>query len=193
MSVAERETHGFQAEVQKLLHLMIHSLYSNREIFLRELISNASDAADRLRFEALADPALLEPDPALRSVESTRLQDVPSSTRHRQEPGAGISSSAPSPVRHGDFISQRAATEEGREPLGQFGVGFYSAFTSRSGIGETRGGSPARRACLGVGRPGRVQRRECRGAERGTRGTLHLREMPPNSPTSPDAYPDPQD
>ena len=63
MSVAARETHGFQAEVQKLLHLMIHSLYSNREIFLRELISNASDAADRLRFEALANPGLLEPDP----------------------------------------------------------------------------------------------------------------------------------
>ena len=55
-----RETHGFQAEVKQLLHLMIHSLYSNREIFLRELISNASDAADKLRFEAIANPRYLQ-------------------------------------------------------------------------------------------------------------------------------------
>ena len=59
------ETHGFKAEVQQLLHLMIHSLYSNREIFLRELISNASDAADKLRFAAIADESLLEGDPEL--------------------------------------------------------------------------------------------------------------------------------
>jgi molecular chaperone HtpG len=57
---AEKQTHGFQAEVSRLLHLMIHSLYSNREIFLRELISNASDACDKLRFQALDNPALLE-------------------------------------------------------------------------------------------------------------------------------------
>ena len=59
------ETFGFQAEVKQLLHLMVHSLYSNREIFLRELISNASDAADKLRFEAIADEALLEGSPEL--------------------------------------------------------------------------------------------------------------------------------
>jgi len=61
-----KETLGFQAEVKQLLHLMVHSLYGNKEIFLRELISNASDACDKLRFEALADQALWESDPNLK-------------------------------------------------------------------------------------------------------------------------------
>src|ERR1017187_7878863 len=65
MTDAKKETHGFQAEVRELLKLMINSLYSNREIFLRELISNASDANDRLRFAAIADPALLGADAEL--------------------------------------------------------------------------------------------------------------------------------
>src|SRR3954466_14727191 len=63
---AQKETRGFQTEVKQLLQLMIHSLYSNPEIFLRELISNASDAADKLRFEALAHPELIEGDPDLK-------------------------------------------------------------------------------------------------------------------------------
>ena len=62
---ANKETLGFQAEVSQLLDLMVHSLYSNKEIFLRELISNASDAADKLRFEAIADESLLENNPEL--------------------------------------------------------------------------------------------------------------------------------
>src|SRR5271154_3776901 len=66
MAASEKQTLGFRAEVKQLLHLMIHSLYSNKEIFLRELISYASDAADKLRFEAIADGALLEKDPDLR-------------------------------------------------------------------------------------------------------------------------------
>ena len=66
VQAAARQTLGFQAEVKQLLSLMIHSLYSNKEIFLRELISNGSDAADKLRFEALANPALYEADPELR-------------------------------------------------------------------------------------------------------------------------------
>src|SRR3989442_5542316 len=65
-TAATKETLGFQAEVKQLLHLMIHSLYSNKEIFLRELISNASDAADKLRFEALSNNALYESDAELR-------------------------------------------------------------------------------------------------------------------------------
>src|SRR5215469_6472639 len=64
-TTTEKQTHGFQAEVRELLKLMIHSLYSHREIFLRELVSNASDANDRLRFAAIAEPGLLEKDPEL--------------------------------------------------------------------------------------------------------------------------------
>jgi molecular chaperone HtpG len=66
MTVSEKETLGFEAEVKQLLHLMIHSLYGNKEIFLRELVSNASDACDKLRFEALANGALLADDPDLK-------------------------------------------------------------------------------------------------------------------------------
>ena len=66
---AHKETLGFQAEVKQLLRLMIHSLYSNKEIFLRELVSNASDACDKLRFEAIGHPELLEGHPSLLSIQ----------------------------------------------------------------------------------------------------------------------------
>src|SRR4051812_26637250 len=65
MEVTTRETLGFQAEVKQLLHLMVHSLYGNKEIFLRELVSNGSDACDKLRFEAMSDPTLFETEPNL--------------------------------------------------------------------------------------------------------------------------------
>ena len=76
-----RETHGFQAEVRQLMQLMIHSLYSHREIFLRELISNASDANDKLRFLALGSPELLADDPELGDLDRLRRQG-----RHAHHP-----------------------------------------------------------------------------------------------------------
>ena len=83
---ATKETLGFQAEVTQLLHLMIHSLYGNKEIFLRELVSNASDAGDKLRFEAITDAALFENDPDLKirvSYDTRRAHDHRVRQRHR--------------------------------------------------------------------------------------------------------------
>src|SRR6266487_630423 len=83
-----KETLGFQAEVKQLLHLMIHSLYGNKEIFLRELVSNASDACDRLRFEAITDWALLKDDPDLRIRVAV---DAPARTITISDNGIGMS------------------------------------------------------------------------------------------------------
>lgn len=129
---ATPETFGFQAEVRQLLHLMVHSLYSDREIFLRELISNASDAADRLRFEALANPELVGDDELAIDIEI----DSDAGTLTVADNGIGMS--------RDDIIEQlgtiaHSGTERYLESLtgdqqkdaqliGQFGVGFYSAF-----------------------------------------------------------------
>lgn len=184
MTVAERETHGFQAEVQKLLHLMIHSLYSNREIFLRELISNASDAADRLRFEALANPALLEPDPELK----VRVEyDATAKTVSVEDNGIGMTREEV--IRQlgtiarsgtGDFLNQLGGEQrKDANLIGQFGVGFYSAFivadrvvveTRRAGLPDAEG---VRWESDGQGEFS-VEALERAG--RGTRVTLHLRE-----------------
>jgi molecular chaperone HtpG len=91
-----QETMSFQAEVKQLLQLMIHSLYSNKEIFLRELISNASDAADKLRFEAIENNALYENDPNLRIRVS---YDKAARTITIDDNGIGMSTSARSPAR----------------------------------------------------------------------------------------------
>src|SRR5215212_8013606 len=128
-----RETLGFQAEVKQLLKLMIHSLYSNKEIFLRELISNASDAADKLRFEALTDKALYETDPELRIRVSfdpaARTVTVADNGigMSRQEVIENIGTIAKSGTR--EFFDKLTGDEaKDAHLIGQFGVGFYSSF-----------------------------------------------------------------
>jgi len=128
-----RETHGFQAEVKQLLQLMIHSLYSNKEIFLRELVSNASDAADKLRFEALTDKALYENDPELkiRIAYDPDARTVTVSDNgigmSRQEVIDNIGTIAKSGTR--EFF-QKLTGDQAKDAhlIGQFGVGFYSSF-----------------------------------------------------------------
>jgi molecular chaperone HtpG len=179
-----RETHGFQAEVQKLLHLMIHSLYSNREIFLRELISNASDAADRLRFAALADPSLLEPDPELK----VRVAfDATARTVSVTDNGIGMTRDEV--VRQlgtiarsgtGEFLQQLGADQrKDANLIGQFGVGFYSAFVvaDRVTVTTRRAGTPAAEGVLWESDgQGEFSVSALDRAERGTTVTLHLRE-----------------
>jgi molecular chaperone HtpG len=128
-----RETLGFQTEVRQLLQLMIHSLYSNKEIFLRELISNASDAADKLRFEALASPDLMKDNPDLR-INITFDKDA--RTVSVADNGIGMSreeliENLGTIARSGtaEFLQQLTGDEKKDARLiGQFGVGFYSAF-----------------------------------------------------------------
>ena len=148
-----RETLGFQAEVKQLLHLMVHSLYGNKEIFLRELVSNASDACDKLRFEAIADPALFESDYDLkiRVAYDPEARTITISDNgigmSRQEVVEHIGTIAKSGTR--EFFQQLAA-DRARDAnlIGQFGVGFYSAFivaervtlvTRRAGLGAEHG------------------------------------------------------
>lgn len=129
----KKETLGFQAEVKQLLNLMIHSLYSNKEIFLRELISNASDAADKLRFAALADPTLLENDPDLKvyvsfnkAARTITISDNGIGMT-RDEVIANLGTIARSGTR--EFLAALAKEQASNTQLiGQFGVGFYSAF-----------------------------------------------------------------
>jgi molecular chaperone HtpG len=128
-----KETLGFQAEVAQLLQLMIHSLYGNKEIFLRELISNASDAADKLRFEAMADSALMESDPEPRihvSYDAAARTITVSDNgigMSRQDVVDNIGTIAKSGTR--EFLAQLTA-DRARDAhlIGQFGVGFYAAF-----------------------------------------------------------------
>jgi molecular chaperone HtpG len=184
MTVETRETHGFQAEVQKLLHLMVHSLYSNREIFLRELISNASDAADRLRFEAISAPALLEPDPELK----IRIGfDTEARTVSIEDNGIGMSRE--DAIRQlgtiarsgtGEFLSKMTG-EQRRDAnlIGQFGVGFYSAFivADRVEVLTRRAGAPASEGVRWESDgQGEFVIETIDRPERGTRVTLHLRE-----------------
>jgi molecular chaperone HtpG len=133
MTTTTRETLGFQAEVKQLLHLMVHSLYGNKEIFLRELVSNASDAGDKLRFEALSDPALFENDPDLKirvSFDKTARTITVSDNgigMSRQEVIEQIGTIAKSGTRE-FFQSLTSDKAKDAHLIGQFGVGFYSAF-----------------------------------------------------------------
>ncbi|WP_026638981.1 molecular chaperone HtpG [Bordetella petrii] len=127
------ETMGFQAEVKQLLHLMIHSLYSNKEIFLRELVSNASDACDKLRFEAIDQPDLLQGDGELairvdydKSARTITISDNGIGLS-RDEAIANLGTIARSGTR--EFFSQLTGDKQkDAQLIGQFGVGFYSAF-----------------------------------------------------------------
>ena len=127
------QTYGFQAEVKQLLHLMVHSLYSEREIFLRELISNASDANDKLRFESLASPALLGED---KDLTITVTVDPEAGTLTVADNGIGMSEAEIrenlGTIAHsgtGRFIDQLTGdARKDSQLIGQFGVGFYSSF-----------------------------------------------------------------
>jgi molecular chaperone HtpG len=181
---ATRETLGFQAEVRQLLKLMIHSLYSNREISLRELISNASDACDKLRFEALTDPALFENDPELKirvSVDKAARTLTISDNgvgMSRQEVIDNIGTIAKSGTRE-FFESLTGDQAKDAHLIGQFGVGFYSSFivadrvtlvTRRAGLGPERG------VRWESGGEGDYTIETVRRERRGTEVTLHLRE-----------------
>lgn len=133
MAIAEKETLGFQAEVKQLLQLMIHSLYSNKEIFLRELISNASDAADKLRFEAINNDALYGNDHELKIIVSYD-KDAKTITvsdngigMNREEVISHLGTIAKSGTK--EFFGRLSGDQQADAALiGQFGVGFYSAF-----------------------------------------------------------------
>jgi len=132
-TTANKETLGFQAEVKQLMQLMIHSLYSNKDIFLRELISNASDAADKLRFEALSDPALFENDSELkinvafdREARTLTISDN-GIGMSRDEVINNLGTIAKSGTR--EFFTKLSGDQQKDANLiGQFGVGFYSSF-----------------------------------------------------------------
>ena len=181
---SSRETLGFQTEVKQLLHLMIHSMYSNREIFLRELVSNASDACDKLRFEALHNGALFESDPDLkiRLAYDKELRTLTITDNgvgmSREEVIANLGTIARSGTR--EFFSKLSGDQkQDANLIGQFGVGFYSSFmvaekvivlTRRAGLEPNQG---VRWESEGAGEFNieMVER-----AARGTEITLHLRE-----------------
>ena len=179
-----KETLGFQAEVKQLLQLMIHSLYSNKEIFLRELVSNAADAADKLRFEALKDPKLLEEDPSLRirigfdADARTITIDDNGIGMSRDEAVAHLGTIAKSGT--GEFLRALSGDQKKDANLiGQFGVGFYSAFivADRVDVFSRRAGLPASEGVhWSSAGEGDFEVATVEKAERGTRIVLHLKE-----------------
>lgn len=184
MSVeTQKETLGFQTEVKQLLHLMIHSLYSNKEIFLRELISNASDAVDKLRFEALAKPELLEGGAELKIRVSF---DKDAKTVTLEDNGIGMSRE--DAITHlgtiaksgtADFMKHLTGDQKKDSHLiGQFGVGFYSAFivADKVDVFSRRAGSPASEGVHWSSKgEGDFEVATIDKADRGTRIVLHLK------------------
>src|SRR6186713_488741 len=149
MSAPNKETLGFQTEVRQLLKLMIHSLYSNREIFLRELVSNASDANDRLRFESIASPALMAGDGDLKIWIDA---DPDKGTLTIRDNGIGMTREQA--IEHLGTIAKSGTSEffknlsgdqqKDSQLIGQFGVGFYSAFivADRGEVLTRKAGAP---------------------------------------------------
>ncbi len=182
--MATRETLGFQAEVKQLLNLMIHSLYSNKEIFLRELISNASDACDKLRFEALTDKTLFEDDADLRIRVSydPKARAITVSDNgigmSRQEVIEQIGTIAKSGTRE-FFESLTGDQAKDAHLIGQFGVGFYSSFIVADKVTLTtrRGGLTQEHGVRWESDGGGEYTVETiEKPARGTEVTLHLRE-----------------
>jgi molecular chaperone HtpG len=184
MTTPQKETLGFQAEVRELLKLMIHSLYSHREIFLRELISNASDANDKLRFEALSKPELMTGDAELAVwIEADKDQGTLSIRDN------GIGMSREDAVAHLGTIARSGTAEffkklsgdqqKDSKLIGQFGVGFYSAFivADRVEVLSRRAGLPEE---AGVrwesSADGQFTVENITRAERGTAVILHLKD-----------------
>jgi molecular chaperone HtpG len=179
-----KKTHAFQAEVAQLLHLVTHSLYSNPEIFVRELVSNASDACDKLRFEALNNDALYESQPNL----EVRLSfDTAAKTLTIADNGIGMTAQeaidnlgtiAKSGTK--DFVSKLSGDQKADAQLiGQFGVGFYSGFivADKITVETRRAGAPASEGVRWIS--GGTGDFEVEAIERATRGTsivLHLRD-----------------
>ena len=178
------QTLSFQAEVAQLLKLVTHSLYSNPEIFLRELVSNASDACDKLRFESLNNAALLETDPDLK----VRISfDKDAKTLTITDNGIGLSQQeaidnlgtiAKSGTR--DFVASLSGDQKNDSQLiGQFGVGFYSGFivADRITVESRRAGLPNGEGVRWVsGGTGEFEVTQITRADRGTSITLHLKE-----------------
>jgi len=184
MAVAEKETLGFQAEVKQLLQLMIHSLYSNKEIFLRELISNASDAADKLRFEAINNDSLYGNDHELKikvlfdkAARTVTISDN-GIGMSRDEAIAHLGTIAKSGTK--EFFSRLSGDQQADAALiGQFGVGFYSAFivADRVTVETRRAGSPASEGVRWESAgEGDYTVEQIEKASRGTDIILHLRE-----------------
>ncbi|KQB10470.1 molecular chaperone HtpG [Vibrio metoecus] len=183
-STTNKETRGFQSEVKQLLHLMIHSLYSNKEIFLRELISNASDAADKLRFQALSQPDLYQGDAEL----GVKLSfDQENNTLTISDNGIGMSrdeviENLGTIAKSGtaEFFSKLSQEQsKSSQLIGQFGVGFYSAFIVADAVTvrtRSAGSAPAEAVQWYSKGEGEYTIETINKEARGTDIILHLRE-----------------